>query len=167
MYKPAPTARTVRPGNPLDYNRPDPAFFNDSEERSLLRDACLCSTLSLCGSIFVLASWAKFRSLRVFAFRLIAYLALADIGTDTAYLMGDQATGTTGCTVQGVMRIYFNLVAIFLTTVIANLMYQVWVAWARCGRARPRTSSPPPRALLVSLPTSTLSVAAGHRRTEF
>ena len=116
---------------PHAHHHTAPAYFNDSEERSLLRDACLCSTLSLMGSIFVLASWYKFRSLQVFAFRLIAYLALADIGTDTAYLMGDQATGTTKCTVQGVMRIYFNLVAIFLTTVIANLMYQV----------RPRTAT--------------------------
>ena len=60
---------------------------------------------------------AKFPRLRVFAFRLIAFLALADIGTDIAYLLGDHKTNTIGCTLQGVMRIYFNDVAILLTTV--------------------------------------------------
>lgn len=101
--------------------------FSEEQEDTLLAYATFFSILSLAGSILVLVSYVRFRELRVFAMQLIAYLALADVGTDVAYYLGDAETGTFRCTTQAVMRVYFNLVAILLTTVIANFLYEVIV----------------------------------------
>lgn len=99
--------------------------FTTEQEDALLRYATFFSTISLLGSILVLVSFVRFPELRVFALKLIALLAVADIGTDIPYYLGDPDTGSFKCTLQAVLRVYFNLVAILLTTVIANFMYEV------------------------------------------
>ena len=51
-------------------------------------------------SLFVLASYCKFPKLREFAFTLVVWLAIADIGTDLAYFLGDRESGSALCTLQ-------------------------------------------------------------------
>uniref|UniRef100_A0A7S2F7C4 G-protein coupled receptors family 2 profile 2 domain-containing protein n=1 Tax=Octactis speculum TaxID=3111310 RepID=A0A7S2F7C4_9STRA len=105
----------------------DSGSFSSEQERMLLKAAIYCSTVSCFGSLVVIASYVRFPHLRGFSFMLVAYLAVADLGTDVVYFLGDYNTGDNICTLQAVMRVYFNLAAIFLTVVIAHLMHAVIV----------------------------------------
>ena len=50
--------------------------------------ARLSSTLSICGSIYVLFTWFLFTDLHFFSRKLIVYIAIADLGSSIAFISG-------------------------------------------------------------------------------
>jgi hypothetical protein len=81
--------------------------------------------ISFCGSLFVIISWVKFVKLRIFAFRLVLMMSIMDIGTCIAGFIGNPRTGSTACTVQGVMMQYFETSGFLWTTVIAFVLDRI------------------------------------------
>jgi hypothetical protein len=51
--------------------------------------------------------------------QLVLWLAVADIGTDIGYMLGDPDDGSTECIFQALCHVYFNDV-IFLTTIVGS-----------------------------------------------
>lgn len=54
--------------------------LQESQQEALLAAAQVCATISLLGSMFILACYGAFKHLRKLSFTLIAWLAVSDLG---------------------------------------------------------------------------------------
>lgn len=54
------------------------AQFSDNEEAAIVDVNIIVSCFSLIGALFIISAYFSFQKLRVFAFKLIVYLAVCD-----------------------------------------------------------------------------------------
>jgi hypothetical protein len=101
------------------------SLFSDAQQAALIDTAFALSLVSLLGSAFILLSVASLPKLQTFAFRLIAALALSNVGLDTAFLLGNPERSDAVCLAQGLMRVYFSIVGFFITTAITLTCYNI------------------------------------------
>lgn len=84
------------------------------------------SCFSLAGSLAIILSYAKFKELRTFAFRLVLMISIADAFYSIGTIMGDAGEVGSGlCTVQALMVSFFGLSSILWTTSIAFTLHLV------------------------------------------
>jgi len=98
------------------------------------------SALSLCGSLLILACYARFSALRKFSFRLVAALALSDVLNHVVDLAGPPpaaleaaragAPAPPACLAQALGNAEFELASVLWTgAVAATLLAQVSLGW--------------------------------------
>jgi len=101
--------------------------YLDPNERYLMIITFIVSTLSLCGSLFIIFTYTCIKRLRNFAFKLVVYLSISDvILTFGNMLISDQfddATSDQVCYLQALLTNYGGLASILWTTVIAYTLY--------------------------------------------
>ena len=115
-----------------------PGLYADTDLAKVLMR--VSSALSIAGALFIIVSHVLFRDLRKFSRKLIAYLAIADIGAAGAWLaasflttpsddiVGDPWGGggsTIGCFVQGILMQFFMLSSALWTSCFAFHLYLV------------------------------------------
>jgi len=84
------------------------------------------SSISFVGSLFVAISCCKFPELRQFPYRLVGWLAVADVGCALSFFLGSGAESySVRCDLQGMMFIYFNMASVFLAVGIAYALRQM------------------------------------------
>lgn len=96
--------------------------FDDDEKRTLWIVICVCASVSLVGSLFIITMYAIFPTLRGYSFRLIFYLSLADFLTSIMFIIPESAF-SEWCEVKGGLINFTSLWRILLTAVIANSIY--------------------------------------------
>ena len=96
--------------------------------------ARLSSTLSICGSIYVLFTWFLFTDLHFFSRKLIVYIAIADLGSAIAFISGtyigaypEGKSAPLPCIIQGVALQYFYLSSYIWTGCLSVYLYQILV----------------------------------------
>jgi hypothetical protein len=99
-------------------------------ERQIIENIYMCgSALSVIGSFFVLASYARFQQLRKFTFKIIALHAISDIGSAIGYYRGmGRVVSPENCFWQGILLQFFQLSAMLWTTVIAYVLHRAMTA---------------------------------------
>jgi len=96
--------------------------FDEDEKRTLWIVICVCASVSLVGSLFIMTMYAIFPKLRGNCFRLILYLSLADFFTSIIFIIPENAF-SGWCEMKGGMINFTSLLRILLTAVIANSIY--------------------------------------------
>ncbi|CAM9189802.1 unnamed protein product [Ectocarpus sp. 8 AP-2014] len=81
------------------------------------------SLVSAVSSAFIIVTFWRFPRLQTFAYKIIMMLAVANLGIDSAYLMGSVGHANWKCTLQGFGRVYFALVEFALVTAITLTCY--------------------------------------------
>lgn len=101
--------------------------LDNSQQKALLVAAQCCAAFSLFGSVFILVCFACFKHLRKLSFTLVAWLAIADIGADITYFMGNPVDNQAACIVQGSLQQFFQMAQILWTIAIACILYDVTI----------------------------------------
>ena len=83
--------------------------FDNSETEILTALNVTGGVLSLCGSIFIILTYYKYRELQKLSFKLIVFISIADFTTSLAKCFGSPATGTFGCGLQGFLTTFGDL----------------------------------------------------------
>lgn len=122
-----------------------------SEARGIIAVSAVISSLSVCGSLFILASYWRFKHLRKLTFTLVASLSISDIlnqlfdlvtpsvGSLDAMRAGGPVSAQ--CYVQSLFDNFFELSSVLWTTAIAATLHmtvmwrwQLRDDWATLGR---------------------------------
>lgn len=85
------------------------------------------ASLSIVGSLIIIFSYFKFSALRIFPYKLVVCLSIADLFSSIAYYVNfaagdteeDKCTNGPGCIVAAIMTQYFDVASFFWTAVIA------------------------------------------------
>ncbi|CAM9692271.1 unnamed protein product [Ascophyllum nodosum] len=104
--------------------------LTSSQQKALLAVAQTCASLSFLGSAFIVTCWLRYQHLRKLSFTLVLWLAVADIGTDITYFMGDPSKpelNNSACTAQASLQQFFQMSQILWTVAIASVLYNVTV----------------------------------------
>lgn len=101
-----------------------PVELSESETTAVTAVGVTFSTVSLLGSLVIIASYLRFRELHKTSFALITQLSLADIGADITYFFGDPPADSSACIVQGFLQQWFQLSTIFWTVAIAYMLFK-------------------------------------------
>ncbi|CAG9324119.1 unnamed protein product [Blepharisma stoltei] len=78
--------------------------------------------LSVIGSIFVISAYILFKELRAFAFKLVAYLAFADMCSALVYMIPWKVSDPL-CQFQASVSLYFDLSGVLWSNIIAHALY--------------------------------------------
>ena len=97
--------------------------FEKEEEEIIIDVNIIVNSLSLLGSLFILVAFCSFKQLRVYAFKLVAMLSLADFFQSLGMLIGPMHNGDKMCYAQALIISYFSVVSICCTMVIAWTLY--------------------------------------------
>ena len=92
----------------------------DREQEEIIYYVILaCSALSICGSLFILLLCVIYPKLRRLPFRLILFLAIADLGVSISYILPFYKSNAI-CQAQGYLESYFSLSSIFWSACISH-----------------------------------------------
>lgn len=100
-----------------------------NEQREIIGTTTqILSVLSLCGSVFIVICYLKFRDLRNFAFKLVCFMSICDMCSSVAKLLGnpggdDPITQTALCTFQALLLSFFELGSILWSAAIAFTLH--------------------------------------------
>ncbi|CAG9320960.1 GCR1_1 [Blepharisma stoltei] len=98
-------------------------YLSDHEQEVIYNVILVSSILSLIGSLFVCFVYLAFKSLRVFAFRLVFYLASVDVFISISFMIPYDKGNSVRCRIQGAAITYFTLSEVLWTSVIAHTLY--------------------------------------------
>eukprot|EP00457_Paulinella_chromatophora_P006714 gb/GEZN01006733.1/.p1 GENE.gb/GEZN01006733.1/~~gb/GEZN01006733.1/.p1 ORF type:complete len:330 (-),score=36.45 gb/GEZN01006733.1/:576-1565(-) len=109
--------------------------FRDDESEVLEKLIVTMSILSFIGSIFIIACYNKFSEIRSFAFRLVFFVSVADMGTALGNFLGDaggnadtwMSAGTGLCLFQAMVLSFFNLASMLWSVSIAFTLHQAFL----------------------------------------
>lgn len=111
------------------------------------------SVASCIGCTFVVIVYLRFKNLQVFAFKLVAVLALFDIGHDLSFLLPTYSGDPdTICIVQSVSLSFFSLASVLWTGAISLTLYLAVVT----GR---QEAGAPLKTVLILIPTLSAALA--------
>ena len=93
------------------------------------------SILSILGCIFIVTVYLSFKQLRIFSFKLILYLTIADFGhslgnINSAFII-PKWINQPFCTMQALLDTYFTLSSVIWSGVVAYTLYSVVVLHKR------------------------------------
>lgn len=91
----------------------------------------IASTLSIVGSLFTILTYLLFPDLRSKSQVFAIWLAVAALGYCLPVYFAEYNHLKYFCRLYGPIVIYFDLVAVFTTVVVANIMYDIF---ATCGQ---------------------------------
>eukprot|EP00898_Chlorokybus_atmophyticus_P001697 jgi/Chlat1/2528/Chrsp175S02383 len=100
--------------------------FNVSQQSVLAWLSRLGNSLSLAGSLFIIACYLGLGAIRRFSFSLIFFLSLADAVNAIAHLLGDVGGGAL-CYVQAYAIQFASLASVLWTTAIAFTLHRTAV----------------------------------------
>lgn len=98
--------------------------FSESEVNTLLVLNLVCSVLSMCGSLTIIITYLWFEELRTFAFRLVFFVSLSDLGACVFRLIGNPGQGPW-CQLQGFGTNIFDLASFMWVAAIAIVINMV------------------------------------------
>ncbi|KAG5185120.1 hypothetical protein JKP88DRAFT_268431 [Tribonema minus] len=101
--------------------------FTTQQNDILVLMAKLCASISFVGSSSVVLSYVLFARLRTFSFHLVLMMAIADIGSDITYWMGNPEDGSPLCMVQAMMQNFCQLSVMLWTSCMAYTLLSVAV----------------------------------------
>ena len=136
--------------------------FTHAQYRLLGITQCVLGAISMGGCAVIIASFARFRSLRTFAFEQVLNLAVADLLACVTYVLGSPRDGSALCTFQAMLQQFAETASVAWTTVIAFTLYSAILRGsdARAHRARFYAYGWGAPALLALLPLATRSYGA-------
>jgi len=103
------------------------ALDQEDYEAVYLAMAITCS-LSIIGSLFVCFAFILLKDLRVFAFRLVSYLAFTDMCSALVLIFPNNGSTDTACKIQSALSSYFTFSETLFTSVIAHALYSAVIA---------------------------------------
>lgn len=93
--------------------------YHPEQEKIIYYAILSCSTLSILGSLFILVLCVMYPKLRRLPFRLILFLAIADLGVSISYILPSYSSNKI-CQAQGYLESYFSLSSIFWSACISH-----------------------------------------------
>lgn len=100
----------------------------DSSQKYLIIVITVVSALSMVGSLFILATYLSFKSVRNMAFKLVFHLAIADIICTTGNLLSVAQYNSSSdkiCYIQALLVNFGELSSIMWTMLIAYTIFTV------------------------------------------
>lgn len=97
--------------------------FSQQEEFAIWLVSICCATLSVIGSGFTCLLFLSFPTLRDYSFRLIFYLAIADLLLSINFMIPEKLSGSL-CWLQGAALNYVGLCQVFIAAVICYTLYK-------------------------------------------
>lgn len=95
----------------------------DDVEKNIVNSVVLTSSLfSLLGSIFIIRTYLMFVDLRIFPFRIMVFLSIADMMSSISYIIGAL---TSLCFFPAIMTQYFDVATFCWTSLIVYMVIAV------------------------------------------
>ena len=99
-------------------------MYSDTDKLAIEVVSIASAAIGLLGALLMIGTIIAMKSYRVFAFRLLMYLAISDAGASLVIMTGTYTENESFCQFQGVSRSFFSLAGVLWVDVIAYVLYR-------------------------------------------